>query len=66
MAPTRPRTNEVSFIQLHHPHMRLANCNDITTAGFFDKNFHSVPNWLKIYIPTVLQSTIMGQSYSYD
>ena len=39
VAPTRPRTNEVSFIQLHHPHMRLANCNDITTAEFLIRIF---------------------------
>ena len=26
--------------------------------------FHSVPNWLKCYIPTAPQSTMMGQSYS--
>ena len=30
----------------------------------FDKNFHSVPNWLKSYMPTALQSTIIDQSYS--
>ena len=30
----------------------------------FDKNFCSVPNWLKSYMATVPQSTMMGQSYS--
>ena len=27
-------------------------------------NFCSVPNWLKSYMPTAPQSTMMGQSYS--
>ena len=30
----------------------------------FDKNFHSAPNWLKSYMPTAPQSTMMDQSYS--
>ena len=30
----------------------------------FDKNFRSVPNWFKSYIPTAPQSTMMDQSYS--
>ena len=33
-------------------------------ARVCDKNFHSVPNWLKSYMPTAPQSTMMGQSYS--
>ena len=30
----------------------------------FDKNFYSAPNWLKSYISTVPQETMMGQTYS--
>ena len=37
----------------HHLHSRV-----------FDKNFRSAPNWLKSYMPTTPQSTMMGQSYS--
>ena len=33
-------------------------------ASVFDKNFHSAPNWLKSYMPTAPQLTMMGQSYS--
>ena len=29
-----------------------------------DKNFHSAPSWLKLYMPTAPQSTLMDQSYS--
>ena len=34
------------------------------TIRVFDKNFHKAPNWLKSYMSTVPQSTMMGQSYS--
>ena len=30
----------------------------------FDKNFCSMPNWLKSWMPTAPQSTMMGQLYS--
>ena len=30
----------------------------------FDKNFCSVPNWLKRYMPTTPQSTTMDQLYT--
>ena len=33
-------------------------------AQGFDKNFCPAPNWLKFYMPTVPQSTMMGQSHS--
>ena len=33
-------------------------------ARVFDKNFGLVPNWLKSYMPTAPQSTMMGQSSS--
>ena len=34
------------------------------TIRVFDKNFCKVPNWLKSYMPTAPQSTMMDQSYS--
>ena len=48
----------VLTVPIHH------TCNVAVSSRVFDKNFHSAPNWLKIYMPTVPQSTVMGQSYS--
>ena len=39
---------------------------DIHNIRVFDKNLHSAPNcnWLKSYMPTASQSTMMSQSHS--
>ena len=34
------------------------------TIRVFDNNFHEAPNWLKNYMPTAPQSTMMDQSCS--
>ena len=34
------------------------------TIRVYDKNFRKASNWLKSYMPTAPQSTMMGQSYS--
>ena len=34
------------------------------TIRVFDKNFRKAPKWLKSYMPTAPQSTMMDQSYS--